>query len=53
MEINIISHQFKQSFSEIPEDDSRAKIGPQLFVMALIFSLIEANAHWQVFVGVS
>ena len=28
-----------QSFNEIPEDDARAKIGPRLFVMTLIFSL--------------
>ena len=39
MDMSLILNQFKQSFNEIPEDDARAKIGPRLFVMTLIFSL--------------
>ena len=39
IDMDIILSRFKQCFNEIPPNDSRAKIGPRLFVIALIFSL--------------
>ena len=39
MNMITILNQFQQPFREIPEDDNRAKIGPRLFVISLIFSL--------------
>ena len=39
MDTGTILNRFKQCFDEIPETDSRAKIGPRDFVISLIFSL--------------
>ena len=43
MDTGTILNRFKQCFNEIPEKDSRAKIGPREFVVALIFSLSKTD----------
>ena len=39
MNVDIILNRFKQRFNEIPKENSRAKIGPRQFIIALIVGL--------------